>query len=324
LQMAATTGLLGLLSYLALLTGFVLVSFKALANAQGYWRVLIEGIVLGAVSYLIMLQTHFSTIDISPIFWVLLGVGLTASQKFIKAKPPKFIIKPLNSRVKLLVLLFAITFTLAVGWLSFKPVAADYYYKQAKVAEKINLPESAIDFYRLSAEWDKGNDYYWGELSHAYITLAPKVKNPAYFNAGVAAARQATKLSPLNEYNYSTLGSAYLAAFEYSGKKQALRAAITAFKEGKQIDANYADMRFKLGLAYAYAGKNQSAVKEWRKVIELAPKAISARINLGKLYERLGQSNRAAGYYRQVLVIDPKNEPAKQALNALNGNQILP
>lgn len=316
LQSAATTGLIGLIGYIALLGGFFILSYQAIQKAQGFWRYALEGIFLSAVSYLFMLQTHFSTIDVSPIFWVLLGVGLSITSKVLK-KEEAATIKINSANLNRFVLAPLTVLMIFLSWLSFRPVLADQNYKQAKVMEKSSQPDLALDYYRRAISYDVFNDFYWNEMSGAYISAAPTVKNALYLSKGIEAAKRAVALSPRNEYNYLKLGDAYLAGYEYSGKRDKLAKAILAFEKGRKIDPNYAEMRLKLGIAYAYARANRSAIKEWQKVVSLSPKSASAFYNLGKVYEQRGETDRAAYYYQKAAALDPSQKQTAEAIKNL-------
>lgn len=84
LQIAATTGLLGLAAYL-----WIFVSYFRNAYRNGGWPLLaLSG---GVLAYILQLQTAFTTIAIGVTFWAILGVSVAVMriQEAGRSKPPE-------------------------------------------------------------------------------------------------------------------------------------------------------------------------------------------------------------------------------------------
>lgn len=76
LQVAASTGLLGLGAYLWILWRFFSASIGTIRRVP--WsetHIVLIGAASAAVGYLITLQFHFSVIDVAPVFWSMVGLA---------------------------------------------------------------------------------------------------------------------------------------------------------------------------------------------------------------------------------------------------------
>jgi len=77
-QIALNTGLLSLIIFLILLLNYLYLSFKIFINMNIYdsmFKITGLGIFFLVVLYLIMGISNDSIVSISPLFWILLGVG---------------------------------------------------------------------------------------------------------------------------------------------------------------------------------------------------------------------------------------------------------
>ena len=326
LQIAATLGLVGLFAYLLVIIEiFNLGIRRILSVGNDYSQWLMLGSLTGILSYLVMLQTHFSTIDVSPIFWVLAGLASAKSDlgsTIVEVNFKKAHISKLKSR-QAAIAVFASLLLGVVIITSFLPVVADMYYKRAKVAEQNRLSMLVILNLQNALILDSGNDYYMAELGDAFLRYAPEQRNPEMLVQALDILNQARLANPLSSYHYLRLGTAHLTHYEYSREKRSLDVAKKTLARGISLDPNSAELRMKMGLAYAYSKRYKKATREWKKVIELSPKSVSAYYNLGRLLQKLGKTEESHGYFRAVLKIDPEQAQAKQALATIMPGQNL-
>ncbi|MDR7434489.1 MAG: O-antigen ligase family protein [Armatimonadota bacterium] len=76
LHVAASTGLIGLASYIWVLVRFFRVVFQSIRGSPwSEFHPLLIGSLGGAVGYLATLQFHFSVIDAAPVFWSTVGLA---------------------------------------------------------------------------------------------------------------------------------------------------------------------------------------------------------------------------------------------------------
>jgi tetratricopeptide (TPR) repeat protein len=82
--------------------------------------------------------------------------------------------------------------------------------------------------------------------------------------------------------------------------------AIPLLESGLKIAPQRADLHAALGESYFMAGRTQSAIEEFKKLIELDPKARSYAF-MGLSYRHLGRFDEALKYFEEGLKLDPHN-----------------
>ncbi len=102
---------------------------------------------------------------------------------------------------------------------------------------------------------------------------------------------------------YAGLGEAYWRAFE-DGKDPSLPAkAREACGKAEQLDGKLSVVHACLGLIYQGTGKQQEAVREFKRVLELDPTSDVAYRGLALAYEALGNDGEAEAAYRRAIAI---------------------
>ena len=80
--------------------------------------------------------------------------------------------------------------------------------------------------------------------------------------------------------------------------------AIPLLQAGLKIDGKRADLRAALGESYFMAGQTETAITEFKKLIEVEPSARSYTF-MGLAYRHLGRFDEATKYFEQGLKLDP-------------------
>ncbi|MEM1058632.1 MAG: tetratricopeptide repeat protein [Verrucomicrobiota bacterium] len=140
---------------------------------------------------------------------------------------------------------------------------ASEYYANARYDEAADLYEQMIERYPESL-------YAWSNLG----VVRYQQKN---YKEATLALQQAVKLSPSDGFSYSILGIVYY----QTGK---LDDAIEALTSAKALEANNAKTRNYLGIAFAQKGWQETAEKELREAVNIAPKYGDAHFNLAVIY----------------------------------------
>lgn len=83
--------------------------------------------------------------------------------------------------------------------------------------------------------------------------------------------------------------------------------AIEEFGKALAINANYADLRNHLAIAYNAKGMHDDAIRELNQALEINPHYVEARTNLGLTLRAAGHSAEADEQFKKVLEIDPDN-----------------
>jgi tetratricopeptide (TPR) repeat protein len=66
------------------------------------------------------------------------------------------------------------------------------------------------------------------------------------------------------------------------------------------------DIRFNLALVYEDAGKLETAIKQYLKILKANPSHVPALNNIGRLFSKRGDIGEAMEYYHQALKADPR------------------
>ena len=90
--------------------------------------------------------------------------------------------------------------------------------------------------------------------------------------------------------------------------------AIDEYEKALRLNADYSDIRIKLGIALREEGRLKDSIKELKKVLQDASKNVAAHIQLGITNYSLGAMADAKKDWNEALKQDPKNESAKMYL----------
>ncbi len=86
--------------------------------------------------------------------------------------------------------------------------------------------------------------------------------------------------------------------------------AVKHYRKAVALDPTFGDAHNNLGLAYAKQGRLEDAMAEWRRAIEVQPGHPRAHFNLGRAQEERGSLAEAAESYRKSVAGDPRNAAA--------------
>jgi len=121
-----------------------------------------------------------------------------------------------------------------------------------------------------------------------------------------------TKIDPGDAHARSDLGTAYLAANDFSRAVPELRRAI-------ELDPKRATFRSNLGYALQLQGKMREAVAEYREALKLDPKLASAWINLATALSRDPKTRaEARAALEKARALDPADPRVKANLEELD------
>ncbi len=149
----------------------------------------------------------------------------------------------------------------------------------------------------------------------------------AHYSLGYAYHLKAARMNPAHprDLNTSQPVQTYLKKWKYGIPE--LQLAIKEFKEVIRLQPRAADAHFKLGVVYDNKGDYERACAEYRRAIELDPKGLDgqdARSNLALvLHAIFGKRDEAVDLLEATLRINPKDKLARQILRLIK-QSILP
>lgn len=317
LQTATTLGLLGLLFYLWFIIVFFWKGFVNLKReSTSPLRWLQIGALTATLSYLVQIQFSFSVIIVAPMFWLLVGVvASTWEHKTYTLKPTSPNIAKVIRYSSCLLLATIIIFILLNDT---KAVVADTYanyggknilngdYKKATTqleqAVKLNPKEGIYHLFLGTAYSKIAGGTQAGSPTQAY-----------WLSKAEKSFKDASRLNPLDETPYLTLGEFYL-SFGELGNPLLLQKASLYFKKSLKLDPNNYQTHFNLGTVYAQQGIIGKAISEWEETVALNPSFSDAYYNLGQAFEEKGNLRKAEFYYKKTLQLKPSDWEARESL----------
>ena len=82
------------------------------------------------------------------------------------------------------------------------------------------------------------------------------------------------------------------------------------YEKAIEINPNYAEAYYNLGVIFGVLGEYQKAKDCFEKAIQLNPGLVNARNNLGALFNLLGEHQKAIGCFEKVIEINPNHANA--------------
>ena len=155
--------------------------------------------------------------------------------------------------------------------------------------------EQMVTDYRVEAQAEPDNHNTQLILGHIYKRLGQEKE-------ALAAYKQAVTLAPADYYPHSVLGQMYFTLRRYEDAIRLLTQAATLFQQVDSV-ANIEELKliYKfLGRAYFSRDRVVAAITVWKKIAEIDPTNIYARIELAdlfreqQLYEQAIEQHRCA------------------------------
>ncbi|MCL4368270.1 MAG: O-antigen ligase family protein, partial [Actinobacteria bacterium] len=311
LYLAYATGVPGLALFLGFVVGASMAVWRGYRVGEEGRRVaLLAGVLGGALAYYLGEQTVFSTIDVSPLFWALLGwgaVGGSSRASYVWEESPA-VVRPMRGgwirgiavlghegRGLLLpprgALTVAIaTLLVATLWSIFAlPHAVDVFAADHAYHRLSNEPQDVANYDRIvagelaSANRDPLNPYPWNSAAVLLEQAASSLGRPSLLDDARGVLGRGLEFMPGDPTLVVTLSAVELQA----GRS---REVIRLLAPYLAIDRYQTDGWFNLGLAYLDLREPLRAAGCLEKVVDLLPGDAEAWGYLAKAYEGAGRT----------------------------------
>ncbi len=167
--------------------------------------------------------------------------------------------------------------------------------KGIEVAGDMNK-EAAIPFLDEAIKYDKDNDAAYAKLGAVYDANGKKDKALVNYEKAVAINPGLTSL-------YAPIGLDYLDAGEIAKAEEYVQKSDAA-------GVDTVETRFLKGVVLFKQNKNEQALAEFDKTLELEGRFADAQYYRGQTLDRLGQQDQAIASYKSTLAIEPGYTPA--------------
>lgn len=332
----ATTGILGILSWIAFFFFFIWAGYKSLFSSirNNTHREVASFFVLAL--YLFLASFFYS---VGPLIFLLafaftgVFVGLISNQprgevniSFLDDNRKSFFF--ILGLIVVMVLAAGITFKFVERFASVS------YFGKAVQAQTIPEAEAAIGK-ALSLH---ANDLYMRTYAQVYmlklssilsketeLTEAEKAELQASFDQALSGATAATQYNPKSYVNFQTLGNVYSAAGSL-GVEDAYAKALEAYQTALTLNPMHPGIHLAMSQVHAADKKWTEAKAEANKALELKPDYIDALLMLSQIAKEEGNNSSAISYAEQALALAPTNESLIEYVKTLKngGNTNAP
>lgn len=341
LNIAATSGSLGLLSYLALIGFSIHLIFKNinsmhetrstkqfqnsnLGNSNLFRisdfdiRILNIALLAGYISLLVTNFFGFSVVPTQLQFFLFPALAIVISgQPLAISKNEK-----LYSNQKIIIALILI----ATGYLLVSISRywyADYLYSTGKNYNTTSKYETAIKYLTGAISLKPNQPLYHNDLATAYVPLAigynqkkDTQNSKKYTDLAISESKKAIELSPHNVNYQRTIFGIYIRLSLIDPNY--LVAAGYALTDAIKLAPTDAKLYYNLALVYARTGDTEMALTTLQKTIELKSNYKEARLAYAILLNEKKETAKAKEQLEYILTkIDPNDALTKQTLESI-------
>lgn len=341
LNIAATSGSLGLLSYLALIGFSIHLIFKNinsmhetrstkqfqnsnLGNSNLFRisdfdiRILNIALLAGYISLLVTNFFGFSVVPTQLQFFLFPALAIVISgQPLAISKNEK-----LYSNQKIIIALILI----ATGYLLVSISRywyADYLYSTGKNYNTTSRYETAIKYLTEAISLKPNQPLYHNDLATAYVPLAigynqkkDTQNSKKYTDLAISESKKAIELSPHNVNYQRTIFGIYIRLSLIDPNY--LVAAGYALTDAIKLAPTDAKLYYNLALVYARTGDTEMALTTLQKTIELKSNYKEARLAYAILLNEKKETAKAKEQLEYILTkIDPNDALTKQTLESI-------
>jgi arylsulfatase A-like enzyme/cytochrome c-type biogenesis protein CcmH/NrfG len=139
------------------------------------------------------------------------------------------------------------------------------------------------------------------QRSDAWIFLGIAHFRRGEFGKALAAYEKALALEPGSASAHNNLGTLYLTLFLQRKSQDFLAKALDSFHHALDRNSRMESAYNGRGTAYKFSGKNEEAIADWKKAIELNPGFIDPYFNIGIAYLETGRPKEALHYLNTCL-----------------------
>ncbi len=322
-EVIGTSGILGILSYLALIGMFLMICWLVLSSKTNEEIKSQLPLFVAFLGLLISQFVFYQNITLAFEFWLFLALGTVSWRKVQKEKTLNFTDFP---EVGLIINIFFWVILLAIGFLFFimaKSYLADVYYKDYLVNPRDNLVRL-----EKATRLNDSNASYHIALAGAYLGLVSeelaKSQPDNQTVIGLVAlslneGRRANEVAPKTIAIQEALGVVYR---EVQGLAQgALEWSIKTFRAALETEPKNPILLTELGRLLVIDNKKDEAKTLFNKALELRSDYVAAVVQLAALDEEEGKKDEAIKKLEELVAENPFSIDGRFQLGTMYFNQ---
>jgi putative inorganic carbon (hco3(-)) transporter len=308
LHIAATTGTLGIVSYVLLLISILFMFFKHKLNNS-----LDIALFSGWISLLITNLVGFSVVPTDLLLFIIPAIVITEEDKLSQQEKKRPISKKQISGFFLITTIFIFfSFKIASYWLG------DYYYAKAlKQNDDAQQLSKAFTNIKKATEYNSGEPVYIDQLSIIASEIAVNT-NDQLTTQGMKdlSLEYSQKLNDSFPYNLSFKKSRARVLFTLSSLDPILLdEAIDTVEDIIKLSPTDPKLYYNLALLQARSNQTGNAIESLTKAIKLKPNYEDSFLALALIYEEKSDLTQAQANYKKLLEINPDHPIARERLN---------
>ncbi|EKE05049.1 MAG: hypothetical protein ACD_19C00426G0071 [uncultured bacterium] len=284
LNYLANTGILGFLSYIALVVCSIIIIFKSKRF----------DLLSGYIAILITNFFGFSVVPVSLLFFLIPAITIVHRAEYIiLSKNTKTSIGQKIAIYFVLIINFYLLFVIYQYW------RADIYFNSSQFEKALDISPNEPNYISKYA------------LSKASVELSLNALNLSPYNQNVRKILISNLVKNSDKETNNLLP-----------KADQILLAEGVIKDGIVLSPNDPRLYYQLGILQLKIAKSDEAVKNLEKTVELKPNYKEGRFALGSIYKALNQNSKAIEQFEYILkFIDPNDELTKKYLEESNQPQ---
>lgn len=324
----ATTGILGILAWLAFFVLFIYTGTKSIfskVEKDINWEKMAFFVLALYMFVACFFYATGAVIFLLGLAFAGVFIGLTSSSTPKGEVAISFLNDHRKSFFSMLFLVLIIIISIAVSFKYVERLVAFSYLEKTVTAKDISSAESYIQKALMLYQ----NDLFLRTYSQVYIaklasdakslpnpTDADKAKLQSSLDQAVNGSQLAIAYDPKNYLNFQSLGSVYQSAASL-GVKDGNAKAVEEYQLASALNPSNPGLKLAMATASFADGKNDQAKDYASQALTLKPDYIDALIVLSQISKSLGDSNSAMFYAQRALSFSPNDPSLQQYVNSL-------
>jgi hypothetical protein len=325
---AATTGALGIITWLAFLFFLIVAGIKSLSlSIKNNTNMEMTTFFIASL-YLFIASFFYSTGVVMFLFaFAFTGIfmGLSTSSGQNKELSVSFLGNPKKGFFSILFLVVVMIVTAALSFKYVERFASVSYFGRTLASQSIDSAESSIN----KAVSLYSNDLYLRTYAQVYLlklnnlaskgsalTEVEKTDLQASFDKAVGGAQQATIANKANYQNFRMLGSVYETVGSY-GVAGAYDKAVEAYLQASTLSPSNPGLKLAEARVSFASGKTKEAKDYANQALSLKKNYIEALIILSQIVKSEGDHAGALSYAEAALALSPTNKDLIQYVDSL-------
>jgi tetratricopeptide (TPR) repeat protein len=329
---AVTTGIVGILAWLAFIGLLFFVGAKYFINSQKENNLNMDAVLFYVMSMFLFVSAFFfpigSVMFLLAFAFIGIFIGLSTANKEKEEITISFLDNSKKSLFSIVGLVFVLLITASLSFKYVESFVSVPYFQKSLDAQTVPIAQAnlakAITLYP--------NDLYLRTYANVIlikinnlvskdttVSSLDKIELQSDINQVITAAGQAVAYDSTNYLNYKMLGFVYETISSY-GVEDAFPKSIESYEKALALNPQNPELKLDMARVSFSNKKVDDAKKYTQEAIALKADYIDGLITMAQILKSEGNNSLAASYAEQALSLDVNNKDLAQYVNSLKGN----